>query len=48
MNWEIKNEKLTKTFILTGFNEVIDGLDAIRKIANELDHHPDFEVFDYK
>lgn len=48
MKWEIKNDRLTKTYSLNGFDEIIDGLDKIRIIANELDHHPDFEVYDYK
>ena len=48
MKWEIKDERLCKTFALTGFDEIIFGLEKIRKIANELNHHPDFEVYDYK
>lgn len=48
MNWKIENEKLTKTFTLNGFTEIIDGLAEIKTIANEMNHHPDFEVYGYK
>ncbi len=48
MSWKTIDNRLTKTYTLSGFNEIIDGLDNIRQIANQMNHHPDFEVFDYK
>lgn len=48
MSWKKTDNRLTKTYSLSGFNEIIDGLDKIRQIANQMNHHPDFEVFDYK
>lgn len=48
MSWKTENEKLTKTFQLTGFSAVINKLPALAKIADAMNHHPDFSVHGYK
>ena len=48
MGWSIENEKLTKTFQLKGFSAVIDKLPELAKIADGMNHHPDFSVHSYK
>lgn len=47
MNWNIINNKLEKEFKLKSFSEIIEKLQSLSKIADELNHHPDFRVQNY-
>ena len=48
MNWTIKDNKLERNYVFNNFNEVIDFVNKIAKIAEELDHHPDILIHSYK
>ena len=48
MGWVEKNDKLVKTFEMESFSDIINRLNALAEVANEMNHHPDFEVFGYK
>lgn len=48
MSWLIKNNKLEKEFVLNSFSEIIEKLKEVCIIADSLNHHPDFLVYDYK
>jgi 4a-hydroxytetrahydrobiopterin dehydratase len=48
MNWEINNGKLVKRFTLSSFSDVISRLQDLAKIADAMNHHPDFTVEKYK
>ena len=47
MNWEIKSNRLTKTFKQESFDEIILKLVMVAKVADDLNHHPDFAVENY-
>lgn len=47
MNWKEEKNQLVKEFQLGTFSEVVDKLNKVAQAADELDHHPDFEVFGY-
>ena len=48
MSWTTENEKLTKTFQHSGFSAIINKLPELAKIADAMNHHPDFSVHSYK
>ena len=48
MSWLINNNKLEKEFVLNSFSEIIEKLKQVSIIADLLNHHPDFLVYDYK
>lgn len=47
-NWIIENNKLTCTFTLSNFVDAVNFVNKIVPIAEEANHHPDIEIFDYK
>ena len=48
MSWSINNNKLEKEFAMNSFSEIIEKLKEVCIIADLLNHHPDFLVYDYK
>ena len=48
MNWTEKNGYLTKQFELKGFKSITDKLKEVANKADDMNHHPDVEIFDYK
>jgi 4a-hydroxytetrahydrobiopterin dehydratase len=48
MDWTIIEGKLTKTFTAGSFSEVVASLQPIANMCDEMDHHPDVEIFNYK
>lgn len=48
MEWKEEDNQLRKTFTLESFSAITQILPKIAIIADEMDHHPDFEVFNYK
>ncbi len=47
MNWKEEDSKLVRTYELKDFSAVINKLDEVARIANEMNHHPDFKVHGY-
>ncbi|MGL2964454.1 4a-hydroxytetrahydrobiopterin dehydratase [Flavobacterium sp. RSB2_4_14] len=45
MSWIIKNGKLVNTFEFKSQTELATFLVKIAKYADEIHHHPDYEVF---
>ncbi|CAG5081396.1 4a-hydroxytetrahydrobiopterin dehydratase [Parvicella tangerina] len=48
ISWKVKNDYLVKTFELSSFTECVDLLNEVTDIAEELQHHPDVSIKDYK
>ena len=42
--WIIHNELLVKEFVFSTFQDAIDFVNAVAKIADEADHHPDIFI----
>lgn len=47
-NWKIRNEKWSKTFEFESFVSAVDFIQRVTEIAEQLKHHPDLNLFDYK
>ena len=39
-NWELKDEKIVKSFQFTSFKEAINFVNKVAEISETLDHHP--------
>lgn len=48
MDWEQIDNKLNKTFQFSNFVEALDFVNKVGKIAEEMQHHPDIFMHDYK
>ncbi len=48
MNWEIKNNSLTKEFEFTNFKSAILFVNKVLPLAEEQNHHPDILIHSYK
>lgn len=48
MNWKEENNCLVKIFELNSFSEIVKRLALISAVADEMNHHPDFSVYDYR
>lgn len=46
-NWQEQNNVLKKDFKFTGFNQAIEFVNQVAKLANEADHHPDILIHGY-
>ena len=42
--WMIHNELLIKEFVFSTFQDAINFVNAVAKIADEVDHHPDIFI----
>ena len=42
--WAIQNELLVKEFVFSTFQDAIYFVNAVAKIADEADHHPDIFI----
>lgn len=47
MSWKLKNDKLVKEFKADKFSTIITNLNRLSLVADEQNHHPDFNVFGY-
>lgn len=47
MSWSLKNDKLVKEFKVDKFSTIINNLNKLSMVADEQNHHPDFNVFGY-
>lgn len=43
--WMIHNELLVKEFVFSTFRDAINFVNAVAKIADEADHHPDIFIY---
>ncbi len=48
LKWTIENEQLSRTFVLKNFVNAVEFVNKIVPVAEEANHHPDIEIFDYK
>jgi 4a-hydroxytetrahydrobiopterin dehydratase len=46
--WEIIEKKLTKNFEHNDFAEALSFINKIGVLAEEMNHHPDILLYDYK
>jgi 4a-hydroxytetrahydrobiopterin dehydratase len=44
IEWAIQNEILFKEFVFSTFQDAINFVNAVAKIADEADHHPDIFI----
>ena len=44
IEWAIQNELLVKEFVFSTFLDAINFVNAVAKIADEVDHHPDIFI----
>ena len=44
IEWAIQNELLVKEFVFSTFEDAINFVNAVAKIADEVDHHPDIFI----
>ena len=44
IEWAIQNELLVKQFVFSTFQDAINFVNAVAKIADEVDHHPDIFI----
>ena len=44
IEWAIQNELLVKDFVFSTFQDAINFVNAVAKIADEVDHHPDIFI----
>ena len=42
--WVIHNELLVKEFVFSTFKDAVNFVDAVAKIADEADHHPNIFI----
>ena len=42
--WMIHNELLVKEFVFSTFQDAINFVNTVAKIADEVDHHPDIFI----
>lgn len=42
--WAIHNELLVKEFVFSTFKDAVNFVNAVAKIADEADHHPDIFI----
>lgn len=47
MEWIEENKRLVKEFKLKNFSAITEKLQEIAIKADEIDHHPDFQVYGY-
>lgn len=47
-NWKLENNKLVREITLNNFVEVISLVNKIAELAEEQNHHPDLEIYNYK
>jgi len=47
-HWELKGEKIERTFVFKNFDEAIDFINKVASIARAEEHHPDINIHDYK
>lgn len=48
MDWQEKNDTLTKTRIFDNFVQAIAFVNKVGLLAEEHNHHPDIRLHDYK
>jgi 4a-hydroxytetrahydrobiopterin dehydratase len=48
MTWQIIDNSLQKTFTLKGFTTIVKQLNDLATICDELNHHPDVDIYGYK
>ena len=48
MSWDKKENTLEKTFTFNNFEEALDFVNEVGKLAELLDHHPDILLHSYK
>lgn len=48
MEWKEKDNRLEKEFTAGDFAAIMEKLPELAKIADGMNHHPDFEVYGYK
>ena len=48
MNWSIENNKMERSFRFKDFNEAINFINDVAKLAEKQNHHPTIFLHSYK
>lgn len=48
MHWQTKNNTLTTTIECASFMDAVEKINAIARLAETAQHHPDINLYDYK
>lgn len=48
MNWLKEKDKLIKEYKMQGFSDIVRRLNLLEDISNQIQHHPDFKVYNYR
>ncbi len=48
MRWDEKENKLEREFVFSNFKQALSFVNKVGELAEEMDHHPDILLFDYK
>ncbi len=48
VNWITENDHLIKEFFFKNFKEAISFINKVAELAEENNHHPDIQLYDYK
>jgi len=46
--WDTENNILVRIFTFSNFSEAIRFVNAVADLAEQMNHHPDIEIFSYK
>jgi len=47
-NWGFENNQIYRIFKFEDFNDAILFINSVATLSNQIDHHPDIHLFDYK
>lgn len=48
MNWDTKNEKLERKFEFENFMEALGFVNRVAHVSEEMNHHPDLKLHNYR
>ena len=47
-DWERNKQEISKEYVFGNFKEALDFVNVVGKLAEEVNHHPDIRIYDYK
>ena len=47
-NWFIENNTIVKNFVFVNFKEAMKFVNKVADLAEEVNHHPDIKIFNYR
>ncbi|MGB9664593.1 MAG: 4a-hydroxytetrahydrobiopterin dehydratase [Ignavibacteria bacterium] len=47
-NWFIERDSIVKNFVFVNFKEAMKFVNKVADLAEEVNHHPDIRIFNYR